>query len=724
MAETPSQRPLPFLFGAQYYRAPTPERACWDGDLARMKELGFNAVKFWVQWRWSHRAPGDFFFADLDELMDLAHVHGLRVTLNTIFDVAPCWLYDAFPESMQVCCDGRVVRPRGVAHRQIGGFPGPCYNHAEAHEERVRFLRAAVRHFRTHPAMDMWDVWNEPEQCGIHRSPSLATLVCYCDACRGGFLVWLREKYGKLDRLNDVWGRCYRSWDEVELPRDPHAGFTDMVDWREFHLDTMAAEARWRLDLVKADDPAHVAYLHVVPNTMRPFNAVTCVDDFAMSAGCDIWAGTTFAGPVFSTQLVSAGRGRPCYNVECHINAGQTSMHQRMVDLDMLLADLLPQIGDGIRGFLFWQFRPEVLGREAPAWGLVKPDGSDRPVTRAVETFGRTLAPHMQGLLRAAPTAPRAAVWKSRKNEVFHVCLHGNLNGLADAVDAWSEALYWLNVPFCYVDEVGLVGGELAGIRLLIMPSCYYLTHDQANALDAWVRGGGTVVCEAHLGGYDGTLGRHSRGVPGCGLAARWGFREADSTSTYNLGFESGEAEMADLNPDVRKALDQFGTTGGSMVPVGMRDGTVLWGAQRYAMLAGDGLDVLGTVDGCSPCIACRQVGDGRVVYCGTNLGQARMQDSAAFDRFVHECCEEAGISPAAGAQCEAPGAVHVDVLETDGKPAYLVLRNRTDAQQKLTLDVTGMWHGVFSGIVLDSHGARDISIPARAVDLFVPGNA
>ena len=30
----------------------------------------------------------------------------------------------------------------------------------------------------------------------------------------------------------------------------------------------------------------------------------------------------------------------------------------------------------GLRGFMFWQYRPEVLGHEAPAWGVTKPDGS------------------------------------------------------------------------------------------------------------------------------------------------------------------------------------------------------------------------------------------------------------------------------------------------------------------------------------------------------------
>lgn len=74
-------------------------------------------------------------------------------------------------------------------------------------------------------------------------------------------------------------------------------------------------------------------------------------------------------GPFFTPQVLSAGRGKICYNVESHINGGGITTHQAMLGMDDLLHDFIPQIGLGIKGFLFWQYRPEVLGIEAPAWG-------------------------------------------------------------------------------------------------------------------------------------------------------------------------------------------------------------------------------------------------------------------------------------------------------------------------------------------------------------------
>lgn len=37
-----------FLFGVQYYRAPTPEPEDWETDMANIRKNGFRDVKLWV----------------------------------------------------------------------------------------------------------------------------------------------------------------------------------------------------------------------------------------------------------------------------------------------------------------------------------------------------------------------------------------------------------------------------------------------------------------------------------------------------------------------------------------------------------------------------------------------------------------------------------------------------------------------------------------------------
>jgi beta-galactosidase len=735
-------RAVPFIFGAQYYRAPTPEPDCWEQDLRRMAELGFNAVKFWVQWRWSHRAPRsdgapapesaskDFYFEDLDRLMELAAEAGLGVTLNTIFDVAPLWLYDRFPDSKQVMNNGQVVQPYTVGHRQLGGHPGPCYNHLGALRARQDFLAAAVVHFREHPALSMWDVWNEPELSYPQRTPDVDRLVCYCPHCEAAFILWLKGKYASLQDLNAIWGRWYDEWEQVELPRNPHT-LTDFVDWREFHIDTMTAEATWRLAMVRELDPDHLRYLHVVPNTMSPFNVVTCAaDDFALAEPCQVFAATTNSGPVMTMQVVSAARGRVTYNVESHVNHGCTSLHQRILHRQDLLDDFLPQIGLGIRGFLFWQYRSEVLGFEAPGWGLVSLDGSDRPITRAAADVWATLRPHAEALLDSPVPEAQVGIWRSRKNEIFHYAIHQSFKPLIDSVEAYQLALYWQSVPVRTISGEMLASGELEGLKLLMMPSPYYLTEEEAAELDAWVQRGGVAVVEAHLGGYNGTTGRHSRVLPGCGLAAAWGLTEVETTAARYLGMDvegapgPGVAEAA-FTEDVKKALAAAGATGSDAFPMplhlpGEAGPVTLWGADRYAEIAGEGLEVWGAFRD-RPVVVAKPVGAGMVIYAGTRLGQGARVDAGGLVALLRAALARAGIAPTLNVTAPAGTRVHLDLLrDNEGRPRFLVVLNRDAEPRSLQVEAVGTIRALFSDAEWALETGSEIRVPGNFAELFV----
>ena len=165
--------------GFQYYRAPTPDKTLWAKDLEKIASDGYNTVKYWIQWRWNEPEEGKFYFDDIDELMDLAEKNGLKVVLNIILDVSPIWLIKDYPESAMITANG--VRAEGFAteYRQIGGVPGPCFNWGKGDVLQKRFISECVKRYALHPALLMWDVWNEPElSVGIYRDPQPETLLC------------------------------------------------------------------------------------------------------------------------------------------------------------------------------------------------------------------------------------------------------------------------------------------------------------------------------------------------------------------------------------------------------------------------------------------------------------------------------------------------------------------------------------------------------------------
>ena len=620
MTHDASRQPT-FLWGAQYYRAPTPSRTEWATDLRKMRELGFNHVKFWLQWRWTHRRPNQFFFDDLDELLVLAHQNGLDVTLNAIFDVAPVWLFEKHPDAKVVLGDGTKVEPCAYAHRQIGGHPGPCLCHPGALEERKRFFQAALEHFADAPAVRMWDVWNEPELCFPQRWPvDFERLACYCPHCRTRFIEWLRKRYNDdLERLNHVWGRCYAQWREIEMPRSTRA-VNDFIDWRDFHCDVMTGEAAWRLRMARELAPDTLRYLHVCANTQFIWNSVSCcADEFAMADGCDVFAAST-TGKALPTALWAAP-AKICYNVEDHLNGGALEFHQRRQGIKELCGEILPQLAMGFRGFLFWQYRPETLGEEAPGWGLVEPDGSDRPVTTAVREFSRRLKPYFDELLIIPRPVATIGVWKSRRNELFHAAIR-QMELVHRSYTNLFDFFYQNNYNCRFIDSAMLEHRLLDGLKVLFLPLPYYLSDAECAALADWVAQGGILVSEAHLAAYSSDDGRHAAIVPGGGLADRWGFRETGSTAAAHLRQPMHFRQTGRLfgSDDLRKAFDSTAFSS-PYYPVASTDGLQYTAYCRYAEISGTDMEIIGLVSGMTAPVAIRKcIGAGQVFYFGSDL--------------------------------------------------------------------------------------------------------
>jgi hypothetical protein len=249
------------------------------------------------------------------------------------------------------------------------------------------------------------------------------------------------------------------------------------------------------------------------------------------------------------------------------------------------------------------------------------------------------------------------------------------------------------------------------------MPSCYSLTEAEALALDRWVRDGGVLLCEAHLGGYNSTSGRHARVLPGCGLADLWGIREVDSTSSYHLKISKEHQSKLDLSGDVGKAADAYGTSNGKFFPILLSDGTVVHGAERFAELSVEGGEILG-VFGDKPCIVRQRVGSGTVIYCGANLGQGSEADFQGLRKLVIQTCELAGIRQVMEYEESAHQNVHVDLLYSGSDLTALVIYNRADSPQRIRLKREGRYRGTFTSRTIEL--GDWIEIPGGMVDLFV----
>ena len=548
-------------FGAQYFRAPTPLPESWDSDIRHMKEDNFNTLKIWAQWRTNNPKEGVYDFSDIKAILDIAQKYNMKVIINIILDVAPAWFYKKYPESIMKMANGNLLYPQATEYRQIGGAPGPCYHHDAANAVKREFVEKISEEFHNHPALLLWDLWNEPElTCGIAREADEATMVCYCEASERKFKLWLQKKYGSIEVLNQTWHRNYNDFDEVELPRNPRT-FRDMIDWRNFFSDTLAEDLKLRADAVKKYDTIHPVMVHTVPPPY--FNMINaCTDDYKMAKLCDLFGNSIASQPFPAVLNMSSANGKQVMNAEIHAVAGETFNRSSMVTYSDFKRHIYTPFSKGIKGFLFWQYRPEILGRESPAWGLSDLEGNDTDYVTYARRINDTLQKHLNITAVCQPPKRKIAIIKDGDNEIFCWCATTSIDKYSKTLFGAFQMFYDLNynVDILTIDQI--LENGLDDYQLVYYPLPYYMRDETAALLEQFVKNGGTLISEAFFGGYSDKRGLHSLVIPGFGFEQIFGAKECQSAAASKFLAAYGKNWTEELaNRNIAELVDKDGNS-------------------------------------------------------------------------------------------------------------------------------------------------------------------
>lgn len=529
------------VFGAQYYRPPNPPREDWDRDLGRMRDAGFNTVKLWACWSWMEQREDDIDFADLDELMDLAAAHDLRVVINVILEDAPYWLEERHPEARYLDAEGRAVQLTAAMNTPGGGWPGLCFDNPPVREAAHRFLAAVVARYDAHPALDVFDVWNEPHLEPASYYPE--RIYCYCDASLARFGAWLRSRYETVGALNAAWERRYSAWSQV-LPPRIFESLPDLIDWREFWFATLAG---WLDDRVatarSAARPGRSIMTHVALSGFTGQLATHTLDEFTLTGSIDVYGTSTFPTWLMADDHVEhwfnletardAAAGKPFWQAELQGGRGRRNGLESTGQPDpaVLALWMWNALAAGASGVMFWQWRPELLGPESPGYGLTAPDGevtsrvaaASSVVSAAAGLDGFTVEPGSIGLLLSRKSALHA--WATdRTMELYTRAALGAYRLLLDG----DVTVTVLHEDFVERD------GVPSHVDAVYWPMPAVASEGLASKLSAFVERGGRLVAESGPGEYT-PLGRRRTVVPGAGLDALFGVREVESTATAGV---------------------------------------------------------------------------------------------------------------------------------------------------------------------------------------------
>lgn len=612
--------------GVQYYRPPFPEDRFWDEDFRKMKDSGLDTVQLWVVWAWVEPKPGEFRFDDYDRLVELAEKHGLNVVMSTLAEVQPYWIHRELPGSEMIDHMGHKVISSNRNEIHFGITPGGCFDHPEVWQRMAGFLTQVVSRYAQAPSLVGWDAWNE-----LRWNVQADGFVCFCPHTIQSFRHWLSDRYGGLEGLNQAWKRRYTSWEDVWPGKLPDRPYTELMAWTHFLTWRANQHAYARYDLMKAIDPLHPVTVHGgMPSPLfagtpeRYFYALDRGNDWFYADRLDgigtssfpIWENIDDAGFGMRVEFVkSAARGKKVWLSE--VQGGRSAVGfnaYQPVDAHSQQRWVWNGIACGAEKILFWCWRNEVFGRESGGFGIAGDDGLAEERLSAMKGTHAVIDRHAGRLAGYQPVQPQVGVLFSPQTYYMSWAQEMVAKRPAAALQGYTRALVRQSIPYLVVEEEHLE--VLDGLKILFLPKVLVTSEATEQVLEAFVRQGGTLVCESECGAF------HPAGI----------YRYPEDRFTARI---SGSREIGRRNlPADSLDLDIDGER--------LRLGVVQW---LTPWQPGDGESWASQPDG--DLIREVPVGKGKLVLCGSYLGESYFANwNPDFERFIERLCLRAGWQP------------------------------------------------------------------------------
>lgn len=190
--------------GVDYYPEQWEEKL-WEEDADKMQKAGVKIVRM-AEFAWSRLEPeeGVYDFAWLDRAVELFTSRGIDVFLCTPTCTPPQWMFERYPEVIQVDKTG---------HRIITGIRGHrCMNSPVFRGFAEKIITKMVSRYRDIPEVIGYQIDNE-----------LEANHCCCPVCQDQFRQWMKRKYKTVEEINRaygniVWSGEYSDFSQVKPP--------------------------------------------------------------------------------------------------------------------------------------------------------------------------------------------------------------------------------------------------------------------------------------------------------------------------------------------------------------------------------------------------------------------------------------------------------------------------------------------------------------------------
>lgn len=471
-------------YGGDYNPEQWPE-AVWHEDVRLMKEAGVTMVSLGI-FSWARIQPNEdtFDFEWLDRVIDLLHRNGIEVDLATATASPPPWATVKYPGILPQDENGTTYWP---GSRQHFATTSPDYRRLAA--KLVAELAARYAH---HPAVTMWHVNNE-YGCHLHYD--------YSDNARDAFRVWLRNKYGAIEKLNQAWGtafwsQIYTSFDEIFPPRKAPYSLNPggALDFKRFTSDALLDLYTMERDIIRAagaDQPITTNFMGAFPPADY-WRWAQEIDIIADDSYPDPNDPESFRAAAFARDLMrSLKPGVPWILMEQATGALNWRPSNAPKAPGQMAALSAQAIGHGADAIMFFQWRQSRRGSEKFHSAMLPQAGTDTRIWREVTDFGRVIA-SLPGL----PPESHAKVAIMFDWENWWALSHTDHPLVIDysrIVQRWYAAAHKNHVSIDIVNA----HSDLAAYSLVVVPQLYLLTDEGAKNISDYVRNGGDILVSA-----------------------------------------------------------------------------------------------------------------------------------------------------------------------------------------------------------------------------------